>query len=330
MFNTSHTYIIAEMAQGYEGSTETAEQLIDAAVASKADAVKLQVFTADELAVPNHEYYGLYKKLEFTADQWGSLIKRAHNGGLHVLADVFGVDGATMLLEQEIDGFKIHSADTKNPLLLSFLAQTGKPLLLSLGGSTEDEIVKALQMLRDGGAPEIVGMHGFQSFPTEVEHTQLLKMKQWQDVLGIPVGFADHIDGDHELRFDLCVFAMGMGAAVLEKHFTLDRADKLEDFESALSSEDLIRFVAHIRSLEVARGSDSLDMDEPEQVYRKNMKKHIVAALNIPTGKIIEEDDIVMKRTMEEYPFQNKEEVLGKKARNTIQINTVIRTDELE
>jgi len=330
MLQPSKTFVVCEMSQTYEGSFEVASRLVQAAVEAKSDAIKFQVFKASELATPDYKHFGLFSRLELPPQQWGVLIDQAHQGSIRALADVFGIKSAQMLLEQKIDGFKIHPTDIKNIPLLIFLAKSGKPLLLSVGGSYPDEITLAIATLRKNGASEIILMHGFQSYPTLVEDANLNKMVLLHQTYGLPVGFADHIDGDHMVRYDLCALAMGLGARLIEKHITVDRALKMEDYESALNPSEFKEFVGHIRALDNAFGSASLNLSKAEEAYRKVTKKHIVAARNLPAGTLVSESDIAMKRTAEEYDFQNQEDILGKKTRQEIAKDRVIRLEFLD
>ena len=113
----------------------------------------------------------------------------------------------------------------------------------------------------EGRKSPIVLMHGFQSYPTLVEHTNLNKLRYFKDKLGLPVGFSDHIDGDHPLNFGLCAAAIGVGAIVIEKHITISRTLRMEDYESALSPEGFVEFVSKIRVLNTALGQYSDEMN---------------------------------------------------------------------
>ena len=323
------TTIICEVAQTYEGSFDIARRLVQAAVNAKADAVKFQIFKADELATKDYKHYKLFKSLELPPEQWGQLIQQAHDGGINMVADVFGIESAEMLLARGIDGFKIHATDIKNTPLLEFLARSGKPLLLSVGGSQKEEIEKAVAILKKHNAAEIVLLHGFQSYPTLVSDTNLNKLKILRRTFGLSVGFADHIDGDHRLRYDLSAMAMGMGASVLEKHITLERALKMEDYESALNPSDFKEFVERIRELDATFGEKTFSLQEPEAVYRKTIQKHIVAARDLPAKTQISETDIVMKRTAEDYPFQERGDIIGAVLAKDFKKDEVIRTENI-
>ena len=185
-----------------------------------------------------------------------------------------------------IDGLKIHSTDMRNTRLLRRIAEEESPLLLSIGGGTMAEVKKALSILNAKARKRpIVLMHGFQSYPTLIEHTNLKKMSYFRDELSMPVGFADHIDGSHRMNFALCAAAIGMGAVVIEKHITISRTLKMEDYESALSPEEFVTFVAKVRELETAMGKYSGDMLPVEEEYRKTTRKHVVAALRLRAGQ---------------------------------------------
>jgi len=322
--------IVCEMSQTYEGKFDVASKLVGAAIDAKADAIKFQVFKADELGTKDYKHYDLFTSLEFTPEQWGDLIKQAQDGGILAFADVFGLESAQMLIEKNIDGFKIHPTDIKNPPLLEFLAKSGKPLMLSVGGSHGEEIEKAISILNENGAKEVVLMHGFQSYPTLVEHTNLNKMSLFKDDFGLPVGFADHVDGDHSMRYDLCAMALAMGASVLEKHITLDRKLKMEDYESALDPNDFKDFVERMRSLETAFGKKNFELTDPEKEYRKGTKKHIIASKDLEKGTVVSEGDIFMKRTAEEYEFLDREDVVGKTLSEEIKKDRVIKLENLK
>ncbi len=329
MFAESKTLIIAELSQTHEGSLPLAKMLVKAAAEAKADAVKVQVFTADELAVPSYKHYKLFKQLEWPEASWKELINFSHDCGLKIFADVFGSDSVNMLMRNGIDGLKIHGTDMRNIRLLRHLADVELPLLFSIGGGTIEETKSALSILKKKRKSSIVLMHGFQSYPTLVEHTNLEKMRYFKDQFELPVGFADHIDGDHRLNFGLCAAAIGMGAVVIEKHITISRTLKMEDYESALSPEQFVKFVAMIRELDDAMGKYSEEMFSVEKDYRKATRKHVVAAVPLKAGQMIREEDIALRRVDSDKIPSDLEDVVGKKTDKKYEINEVIFAENL-
>jgi sialic acid synthase SpsE len=330
MFSGSKTFIICELSQTHEGSLSLAKMLVKAAAEAKTDAVKVQVFTADELATPSYKHYTLFKQLEWPDISWKELIDFSHQCGVKIFADVFGCDSMIMLTRNGIDGFKIHGTDMRNTRLLKCLADIDFPCLLSIGGGTIDEARKALSIINEKGRKSpIVLMHGFQCYPTLVGDTNLNKMRYFKDKLGLPVGYADHIDGDHPLNFGLCAAAIGMGAVVIEKHITISRTLKMEDYESALSPEGFVEFVAMIRELDSAMGLYSEEMSVVEENYRKATRKHVVAAVSLKAGQIIKEEDLILRRADSDKITSDLTDVVGKKANRDYEVNDVILVENL-
>lgn len=309
---------------------QVAKMLIKAAAEAKADAIKIQIFTADELAVPSYKYYSLFRQLEWPESQWRELIDYTHDFGIKFFADVFGTTTLEMLMRNGVDGLKLHGTDMRNTRLLNALADIDMPLLLSIGGGTVAETQNALSILSSKGRKSpVVLMHGFQSYPTLVEHTNLNKMRYFKDHFCLPVGFADHIDGVHPLNFGLCAMAVGMGATVIEKHITISRALKMEDYESALCPESFIEFVENIRGLDSSKGNYSDELIEVEAKYRRGTRKHVVAFVPLKAGQIINNEDVTLRRADSEIEPSDIEDVVGKKADRNYDANEVVHSENL-
>ncbi len=319
------TFIICELSQTHEGKIDLAKDLIQAAATAKADAVKFQVFSADELAVPAYKHFALFKKLEWTKSQWKELIDLSHRLGLNAFADVFGLASAQMLQSIGIDGIKIHATDIRNRPLLEEFAQYQMPLFLSCGGGYLNELKDAVRILSSRGVKrELIVMHGFQSYPTLIEHTNLRKMQFFGQQLNLPYGFADHIDGDHVQNFSLCAMAIGMGACVIEKHITIDRALKMEDYESALNPDAFADFVTKVRDVDAAKGFANDTLLPVEADYRAMTRKHVVAVQPIAKGATIDGKAIALKRAICDAEPVDLEKILGKKAARDISTDEAI------
>lgn len=331
MINSGKTFVICEQSQTHEGNMDLAKQLIKAAFDAKADAVKFQTFTADELAVPGYKYYPLFKKLEWTQEQWKELVDECHANGLKAMSDVFGLGSARMLASIGIDAIKVHATDIRNRPLLEELAGMDVPLLLSAGGSYLEELRTALKVLRSRGKNQrlIVLMHGFQSYPTLIEDTQLLKMKKFAEALGLPYGFADHIDGDHHQNFSLCAMAVGLGACIIEKHITIDRSLKMEDYESALEPKAFIDFVVKIRELDAALGKGNDELNAVEHNYRNAVRKHVITVRPLQKGQTISGQDVALKRTHTDLQPADLENIIGKKITRDLSVHEVVSVNDV-
>ena len=331
MISKDRTFVICEQSQTHEGDIGLAKLLVKAASAAGADAVKFQTFTADELAVPAYKHYPLFKKLEWTSVQWKDLIDECHHLGLKAMSDVFGLGSARMLASIGIDAIKVHATDIRNRPLLKEFAGMDLPLLLSSGGAYLEEMIEAVRILRSGRKQDrmLILMHGFQSYPTKIENTNLLKMKFFGDKLAMPYGFADHIDGDHCQNFSLCAMAIGLGACVIEKHITIDRTRKMEDYESALDPAGFKDFVAKIRELDSAKGKPLDELISAEEDYRKTTRKHVVAVRSVAKGATVKADDVALKRAANDAEPADLEFVLGKKALRDISAHEAILAKDI-
>jgi N,N'-diacetyllegionaminate synthase len=322
--------VIAELAQSYEGSFSDAQQLIRTAAASGADAVKFQVFQADELAVPEYKYFDLYRKLEFTPGQWAELFTLARNLNLQPIADVFGLSSLAMLCRLEVSALKIHSADLCNRPLLEETARSGKTIILSCGGSTSSEIVEAVSILTHSHASSICLMHGYQASPTAPEDTAFAKIRKLKKTFNLSIGFADHIAGDHPLSMHWPLLAIAAGADVIEKHLTLNRTDKKEDYISALNPDEFHQMVGYIRLAELAMGSENLEMNTAEAEYRLESRKRVVASRELESGVSLQASDLSLKRIAAESDVFDPRHVIGRVLKSSVKVNTPITESTLE
>jgi N,N'-diacetyllegionaminate synthase len=328
LFAGASILVVAELAQSYEGSYEDAEALVRAAAASGADAVKFQIFQADELAVPGYEYYDLYRKLELSESQWSALFALARAQGMLPMADVFGVATCAMLDRLDVAAYKVHAADMRNLVLLEAVGRTGRPVLLSCGGSTYGETAEAVATLERAGSREVCLLHGFQDSPTKPEDTRFLRLAALRAALGRPVGYADHIDGEHELARHWPLLALTAGARVIEKHFTLRRADQKEDYISALNPDEFAEMVRHVRTVEAALGREDFDLSPAEAAYRRGFRKRVVAARALPAGHRVGAGDVVLKRAPGEGLFDPRE-VVGRTTARAVAADAPLGPDVL-
>jgi N,N'-diacetyllegionaminate synthase len=327
---TEKVFVIAELAQSYEGSFTDAEKLIRAAAGTGAQAVKFQVFSADELATHDYTHYALYRKLEFSPAQWSDLFGLAETLGMRAFADVFGLESIPMLLDAGAAAFKIHSADMQNLPLLQAVATSGKLVILSCGGSEISEISEAFYETKRAGASSICLMHGFQASPTTPEDTAFAKMRNLRSTFNVPVGFADHIAGDHPLSLQWPLIAVAAGARVIEKHMTLHRADQKEDYISALNPGEFKQMVEWIRLVEAAEAGPGDVMNAAEAGYRLESRKRVVATRDLSTGTRLASLDIGLKRVAEESEVFDPRQVLGRVLSRPVSRDAVITEASLE
>jgi sialic acid synthase SpsE len=317
-------YVVAEIAQGYEGSEKLVEYFIKAASKANADAIKFHIFYADELALPDYRYYDLFKKLELPFSQWAEAIKMSHKYGLKFYSEILGIESLAMLNKIGADGYKIHATDINNLRLLKEVAKTKKEVFLSTGGCDLVEIDRAVEIFQDNN---LVIMHGFQAEPTLPKNNYLNKLKFLKERYHKAIGFQDHTSGIDKFSAVIPFIAIGLGATVIEKHLTLSRVAEMEDCVSAMTPEEFVAWVKLVKKAHVCMGKEKWGVTKIEKEYRFKVKRAVCSMRGIEAEQIILEKDITLKRTGDTNAIFDMDEVIGKKAIKLIKANTVIRED---
>ena len=313
------TYVIAEMACAHEGRPDMAYRLVDIAAESKADAVQLQLFSANSIVTPSHPSYDVAKRLEIPRDEWPSILAHAKQAGLHVWANVFDEEALAIAMSEGADALKLHSTDLSNPRMLDAVGSTGKLVSLAVGGSTLDEISQAVWHLRERGTTDLILMHGYQGYPTIPQDARLGFIETLRRLFDCPIGYQDHTDGSSDLALFLPLVAIGAGACVLEKHYTDNRARKGTDYEAALDPEDLTRFVAMVRDVDAAIGDGAVRPLSPAEIkYRHTFKRTIVAACSIKKGDEFTGDMLAFMRGEPGLLPSEADRIIGRRSRRDI------------
>lgn len=327
--------IIAELAQGFEGKPEQALLLMKAAHSAGADAVKYQLVYADELATEDYKYFDLFRSLEMDDSRWQFLADQARELGIRLQLDIFGAKGLGLAERIGVTAVKLHGTDISNTALLEQVAASALPrVLLGAGGAYWGEIQNALAILRH---KEVVVLLGFQGYPTQTEDNEISRVRLMIERLSecsdhVTVGFADHAQADSPLRFALSAMALGAGATVLEKHLTLGRCMKLEDFESALNPDEFSEYVETLRACALAGGqakeSDDFGMSTSEARYRQMIRRHVVSAGPLAKGTKLQPTDLVLKRSSAEFPITSLQDVYGKVLCRDVVTNSPLSIDD--
>lgn len=313
-------YIIAEMACAHDGDVSKAIKLVDSAVNAGADAIQLQFFRSDETVVPAHEVFSVIQRIEFSEEQWKTIIAHARKSDIAVMICTFDLPSVHAAVKLGADAIKLNSADLSNPDVVGAVAKSGLPFTLGTGASFDEEIQSGLNMAVANGAQQIILMHGVQNFPTKTEDLNIRRVKYLQDKFGIPVGYHDHTDGSDAFAPIVDLVAIGMGAHVIEKHITIDRSEKGIDYQASLEPEEFRAFVANIRRAEIALGkAEKTELSESDLRYRKFQKKSIVAAHDIAEGHVLSRDDVRFIRNVNPgLPPVELQHLLGKRAKQAI------------
>jgi len=329
--------IVAELAQGFEGKLDQATLLMRAASKAGADAVKFQMVFADELATSDYQHYQLFKSLEMPDREWKSLADLAKILKIELQLDIFGSQSLELAQNIGVEAIKLHGTDIANIGLLKQVSDCNiKTVYLGAGGANFDELKLCLDVL---SRKQVVILIGFQGYPTQTEDNQisrvnLLLTKLRGEHSNLLIGFADHADPESVMNYAIGATAIGAGATVIEKHLTLGRALMLEDHEAALNPDEFLTFSTIMRNCYAALGStstnDDFNMSIAEATYRKNIRRHVVAKKNLEEGRLINEDDVVLKRTSSNSVITNIGDVYKKVLKKLVAKDEPIKVDNLK
>ena len=332
-----NVFIIAEAGVNHNGNIDLARKLIDAATEAEADAVKFQTFQANKLAhpkTPKAEYqventgssesqYAMLKNLELDAKDYKQLYSYCLKKKIEFLSTPFDEQSADLLDQIGMRRFKIPSGEITNKLLIQHIARKDKEIILSTGMSCLGEVETAVhwinQIRRHQKIPKLTILHCVSNYPAEVEDVNLKAMKTMQRALKLPVGYSDHT-----LGIEIAVAAVAMGAAVIEKHFTIDRKMAGPDHRASLEPMELKAMVKAIRNVESALGDGIKRCMDTE---RKNLyiaRKSLVASKPIKKGEILNENNMTLKRPNKGIAADQWESVIGRVAIKNFEKNDAI------
>jgi N,N'-diacetyllegionaminate synthase len=298
--------IIAEAGVNHNGDIELAKKLIDVAELAGVDYVKFQTFKADKIvsksakkaeyqkehANNNDSQYEMLKKLELSEADHHELISYCSAKKVKFLSTAFDLDSIEFL-KDKLDFYKIPSGEITNLPYLEKVANLGLPIVMSTGMAELSEVKDAYEVLIKGGVKpnEISILHCNTEYPTPVSDVNLNAMLTIQNELKVKIGYSDHT-----LGIEIPIAAVAMGAKVIEKHFTLDKAMEGPDHKASLEPDELIAMVKAIRNIESAMGNG---IKTPSQSEMKNIevaRKSIVALKRIEKGDKLTEENIGIKR----------------------------------
>ncbi len=289
--------IIAEIANAHQGNPKEAIKLARAAYLSGADSVKFQVYFANDFMSENHSRYQHFKNQSFSKKDWNKIIFETKKLGVKIYCDVLGEEAFNFIKKFNIDGYKVHSSDVSNIKLIKNISKINKKLFISTGGVKIPELYKALQILGKY-KNEIIFMHGFQSYPTNIEDTQLQRIQNLKNEFGSRVnyGYQDHISGSSPNNIYSCLIALGFGVKYIEKHITFNRKKRGIDYYSSIEPLKFKKFINIIKSNHKSIPIKVNDFSNKEYVYRKQTKKMMLIKKNKKKGQFVKESDIVFKR----------------------------------
>jgi len=326
--------IIAEAAQGFEGDPALARLLVRAARAGGADVVKFQLVLADELATRDYEYYDLFKRLEMSVADWETVAQEASAGKIALAFDIFGPESLSLALALGAESVKVHATDFFNAPLMTLVIESAPKVLFSVGGIAVDEVAALIEPLDPAERARMTMMFGFQAEPTAPNDNNLARLGALRERFpALSLGFMDHSDGESDEAGWLGVLALPFGVSMLEKHVTLDRSLRLEDYVSALRPDEFAAYVRRIRLSEAALGDGSLRLSTAEQSYRARAVKTVVAGRVLEAGSEIGVGDVLLLRAPQSESrgaFQRLDDVAGRVLSRAVREGEPIKAGDLK
>jgi N-acetylneuraminate synthase len=334
--NKNSVYIIAEAGVNHNGEIAIAHQLIDSAKNAGADAVKFQTFTAETLVTRTADMadyqkasvtkqktqFDMLKSLELKPEDYPGLKEHANQLGIEFLSTPFDCTTADFL-EPFVSIYKIGSSDTDNYPFLSYLAKKKKPIILSTGMSTIEEIDRAVKTITPIN-PHLSLLHCTTSYPCPFSQVNLSVIPMLSHRYNLPIGFSDHTEG-----IEAAVAAVGLGAQIIEKHFTLSKKMDGPDHKASLEPVELSNLVQSIRNVSEAIGSAQKTLQPNEIDIRKIARKSIVYLRDMFKNDILTEKDIIIKRPGTGIPPSDRGIILDKKLAKNVFADTLVSLDDV-
>jgi sialic acid synthase len=319
-------FVIAELGHNHQGSVATARQMLEEAWRCGADAVKLQkrdnrtLFTREFFDKPYDNEnsfgstYGAHREaLELGRSEFQELIAYAGELGLCCFATAFDRPSVDFLADLDMPVYKVASADLTNTPLLRHVAQVGKPVILSTGAATLDDVRRAHETVAEHN-DQIALLQCTAGYPAAWDELDLRVITTYRDVFpdGV-VGFSSHDNG-----IAMAVAAYVLGARIVEKHFTLNRAMRGTDHAFSLEPQGLRKLVRDLRRTRVALGDGTKRMYASEAAPAMKMSKKLVAARDLPAGHVLREEDVASRSPGDGLPPYELDRLIGRTLRHPV------------
>lgn len=322
------TYIIAEIGSNHNGNYEQAVEMIERAVEAGVNAVKFQTFKAskhyssktNKISLYKEDIYSLIEKLEIDRTWHKKLAECCKKLKVDFLDSPCDEEAIKLAQSVNMPIMKVASFDMVDNRLINQISKTGSGIMFSTGMANMAEIENAINICRKNENEDIVVLQCTSIYPAPPFLSNLNAMKTIKQAFNVIVGYSDHTLGDH-----IPIAAVAMGAKVIEKHYTLDRGLEGPDHAFAIEPNELKDMVQKIREVEKSLGDGIKNgpRKEEEEFY-KNARRSLIAARNIPLGKIIRNEDIIIKRPNYGIHPSMIDIVIGREAKQNINMDEPI------
>ncbi len=317
-------YFIAEIGFNHNGDMKIASKMIKAAAEAGANAVKFQTYRASDLALPSSPHFEAIKSGEMDLEQHLELAETAKSYQIDFLSTPYSNWAVDLLEKVGVKAYKIASMDLTNEELLRYVAKTGKPLILSTGMATLQEIKSTVIFLHKLNSGPVTLLHCLSKYPANPSDINLAFMKKMQEECKCPVGYSDHMKGT-----TACFLAAILGAEVIEKHFTLDTSAPGADHYHSADPALLKQLIEDIKFSLLMIGQKDNSENRADRQESKKFRRGVYAKTDISEGSLISRKYLVCCRPESEYSPQDLDKIVGRIAKNDIKKNSPITKKDL-
>jgi len=328
-------FVVAEAGINHNGDIKLAKRLVDVAVDARADAVKFQTFKTEKfisknIVIPKHiksaeSFFETIRKLELSEKDHYELSGYCKQKGIIFMSTPLDNSCVDLLDTIGVPVFKIASCDLNNLPLVKYIAKKRKPIILSTGMGTMEEIKEAVEAIESNGNNNLILLHCVSAYPPKVEEINLKAMETLRNVFKLPVGYSDHTIG-----INISLAAVALGAKVIEKHFTLDKKMDGPDHAASANPKELKNLISGIREIEKSLGTGVKTPSESEIEMKKSFRRSIVADIDIKVGDLITPEMLSIKRPGTGLSPKYFNSIIGKKAKRNIDKDELIKIEDFD
>jgi pseudaminic acid synthase len=330
-------FVIAEMSGNHNQSLERALAIVDAAAAAGAHALKLQTYTADTITFngtsdefiikdensiwKNQNLHQLYQ-MAYTPWEWHApIFERAKSHGMIAFSSPFDTTAVDFLESLDVPCYKIASFENTDHILLKKVAQTNKPVIMSTGVSTVADIQESVKVLRDNGCKDLILLKCTSTYPATPESTNIYTIPHMSTLFDVPVGLSDHTMG-----IGVAIASVALGARIIEKHFTLSRADGGVDSSFSLEPDELKNLVVESERAFLSLGKVNYILSDKEKKSLQ-FKRSLYVVKDVKAGEAFTSSNVRSIRPGNGLHTRNYDAVLTKKANQNIKAGTALSTE---
>ncbi len=330
-------FIVAELSANHNGSLDAALAIMDACAKAGADAIKLQTYTADTITIDcdrpefhidggpwaGRSLHELYDEAHTPWDWHAALFEKGRSLGIEVFSSPFDHSAVDFLEQFDPPAYKIASFEAIDIPLIEKAASTGKPLVISSGMATHEELNDAVAAARRAGSGEMILLHCVSAYPAPVEEVNLTTIPAMQVRYGVPIGLSDHTIGG-----TVAVAAVALGAAMVEKHVTMRRADGGPDSHFSAEPEELAKLVEDCRTAALALGSPDVERTAAETASVQ-FRRSLYVVEDIAAGEVFTERNVRSIRPGYGLPPKELPNVLGQRATVDLSRGTALNSGHI-